>query len=160
MCNPAVQQSSSNSDSHQQAFNAFNSGKQLVCNKCKKPGHKAANCRGKEQRECRYCGIKGHLEADCRKKKRDQAGKGQSNGQSGGASANNTSISTGFWSFGVFMGGSNPGEMVLDSGCTGFMIHDKQLFTELDESYKEQVGLWMAWVSRTTGKQSHRATLV
>ena len=41
-----------------------------VCNKCKRPGHVASDCRQREQRTCHACGRPGHLSKDCRSKDR------------------------------------------------------------------------------------------
>ena len=98
-------------------------GQGPMCFKCKQRGHVAKDCKNREQRTCRICGIKGHLAKDCRKAK-----------QPGGSTQGNSSTG-GLFSFTSSLGSDQGGstELVLDSGCNGFMIKEKHLVVDLDE---------------------------
>ena len=69
--------SDGNSNEEDQALVANQGFRQFKgkCLKCRKVGHKAANCRSgqKFNGNCHYCGKPGHRIAECRKKKRDEA---------------------------------------------------------------------------------------
>ena len=67
---------------------------------------------------------------DCKSKK------GQSSGTSRGPEKQ------GFFSLRSFEGASEEGglELVMDSGCNGFMLKDRALFKELDEAFNTDVG--------------------
>ena len=102
------------------------------CFKCGIMGHRAKDCHSRETRTCFNGGQKGHLASSCRK--------GQQRSSSGGCGSGQFSnhSSADFFSFGVFRAGcydKGSIELLIDSGCNGFMIKNKELFPDLDESF-------------------------
>ena len=98
--------------------------------KCGKMGHRGKDCQSRETRTCSNCGHKGHLASTCRKgqqmSSRGECGSGQSSNHS----------SADFLSFGAFRTGcydKGSIELLIVSGCNGFMIKNKELFCDLDE---------------------------
>ena len=107
-----------------------NSSTKITCFKCQKEGHMARVCRSKECRACFKCNAKGHLGRGCKTKK----------GQSSGTSR--SPEKQGFFSFRSFEGDSEEGgfELLVFSGCYGFLLKEWALFKELDEAFNADVG--------------------
>jgi hypothetical protein len=103
----------------------------------------------KETRSCNFCGKVGHLEKDCRQKKKKcgrtnhitaQCWSKQPMKASGNlAHANDDSDMFSFGSFPRMMKTEDI-ELLIDSGCTGYMLKDRELFVELDRGYNGTVG--------------------
>ena len=105
------------------------------CFKCGKMGHRAKHCHSREMRACFNCGQKGHLASSCRKGEQRSSSGGCGSGQSSNHS------SADFFSFGSLRAGCYKGsiELLIDSGCNGFMIKNKELFSDLDEGFLADV---------------------
>ena len=90
----------------------------------------ARDCKSEESSACFMCNKKGHLAKDCKTKK----------GQSGSTSRSPANHC--FSSFGSFEGAPKEGglELLVDSGCNGFMLKDRALFKDLDDSFNTDVG--------------------
>ena len=102
------------------------------CFKGGKMGHRAKDCHSREMRTCFNCGQKGHLASSCRKEQQ----KSSSGGCASGQSTNHPSAD--FFSFGTFRSGcydKGSIELLIDSGCNGFIIKNKELFSDLDEGF-------------------------
>ena len=99
-----------------------------------------------ESRACFKCNAEGDLAKGCKSKK------GQSSGTSRGPEKQ------GFFSFRSFEQASEEGrlELLVDSGCNGFMLDDRALFKEIDEAFNTDVG--NANGSRNNGKVEVRGT--
>ena len=85
-------------------------------------GHRAKDCHSRYTRTCFNCGQKGHLASSCRKGQQ----KSSSGGCGSGQSSNHSSAD--FFSFGAFRAGcydKGSIELLIDSGCNGFMIKNK-----------------------------------
>ena len=52
-----------------------NNSQDIICHKCKKPGHYASQCQlmRSATKGCSYCGSHGHTEVACYKKQADEA---------------------------------------------------------------------------------------
>ena len=96
--------------------------------KCEKTGHRAKDSHSRETRTCFKRGQKGHLASSCR-----NGGQRSSIGGCGSGQSSNRDI----FNFGAFraccydMGSI---ELLFDSGCNGFKIKNKELFSDL-QSY-------------------------
>ena len=95
-------------------------------------GHRPKDCHSREMRICFNCGQKGHLASHCRK--------GQQRSSSGGCGSVQPSnhSSADFFRFGAFRTGcydKGSIELLIGSGCNGFMIKNKELFSDLDEDF-------------------------
>jgi transposase InsO family protein len=134
----------------------------MKCHGCGKMGHKQADCRSgprRETRNCHNCGRPGHFAKDCRTtRKCDKCGRtnhataqcwgsrptGSANHQR--ASGHLATSSTAddqhqLFSFASFPRTATTGiELLIDSGCTGYMLTDRQLFADLDTSFRGTVG--------------------
>ncbi len=119
------------------ASTAFHSSgkKREACFKCKAEGHWAKDCKAKETRTCHKCKKKGHIAKDCRSGKTQGAG-------TGNAASTGEKQGSGFFSFGSFEQPSDVDslDLLVDSGCNGFMLKDRALFKDLDESFRDEVG--------------------
>ena len=86
------------------------------CHKCKKPGHKAMDCRVKV---CNFCGICGHTEESCFKKN--------------GRPTENSNFTVEFqFCCDEDNQSTRDSQFVVDSGCTAHMIRDRSLFSSLE----------------------------
>ena len=126
------------------------------CFNCGKPGHEAKFCRSPPKRKCEHCGRTNHDSANCWLKfglpanRENGASKTQHKGNL--AERPFADGDSGF-SF-MALTTREPGEgisMVIDSGCTGYMIKDKKLFENLDEDFKGTVSNANASRSRIEG---------
>ena len=107
--------------------------KRVACLKCGRTGHMARECRGRETRTSFNCGTKGHLASKCRTPRKK--------GSIDVAGASGNARTAGFFSLESFDAlDEQCCELIVDSGCNGFMIKDKELFVELDENFKSDVG--------------------
>ena len=90
------------------------------CFRCNKIGHLKSTCTVKQ---CSFCKKFGHSEAKCfQKSKSDRK------------SDNKVNLSQGCeFSFYCGSDGSRCQELILDSGCTSHMFHDKEFFVELHD---------------------------
>ena len=135
----------------------------IVCNKCKKAGHKANECHSKltnsvdtssSGKFCTNCKKAGHIIDTCyalngNPKQRYPGNQGNSN------TAEEIEHDLGF----TFMSScqsntveySNDVNFIVDSGCTGFMLKDKDLFVHIDESQGGLVGCANATQSQIMG---------
>ena len=106
----------------------------------------ARDCRSKESRACFKCNANSHLARDCKSKK------GQSSGTSRGPEKQ------GFFSFRSFEGASGQRglELMVDSGCNGFMVKERTLFKELDEAFNTDVGNANGSRTRVEGRGTAR----
>ena len=137
-------------------------GKGIKCFKCGRMGHRQSECRSMGQRQetrtCRNCGKQGHIQRDCRSaqnvRKCENCGKGNHTTEqcwsgknrnnrgtdgvmhksSGNHAMENTNDIDSLYAF--TSENEEIIELLIDSGCTGYMIKDKMLFKELDENYK------------------------
>jgi hypothetical protein len=142
----------------------FNSN--VKCFNCKKTGHRKSECKERlaptNTRECFNCGRPGHMARDCRsapKKKCDNCKKSNHATSEcwadGGAAQRNRGSGTANYSkqHGAededyafcFMAASHQlpmtaCELLVDSGCTGYMLRDRELFCDLDETRRGKVG--------------------
>ena len=134
------------------AFNSSggNSRWKITCFKCQKESHMARDCRSKKKRACFKCNAKGHLARGCKSKK------GQSSGTSRGPEKQ------GFFSLRSFEGASEERglELLVDSGCNGFMLKDRALFKELDEVFNTDVGNDNGSRTRIEGRGTTRCGLL
>ena len=106
------------------------------CIKCRKMGHRANDCHSRETRTSFNCGQRGHLASSCRKRQQRS-----SSGDCGSGHSSNPS-SAGFFSFWAFRAGcydKGSIELLIDSGCNGFMIRNNELFSDLDEGFLADV---------------------
>ena len=96
---------------------------------------RAKDCHSRETRTCFNCVQKGHLAPSCRM--------GQLRSSSGGCgSGHSSNHSSNFFSFGAFRAGcydKGTTELSFDSGCNGFNIKNKELFSDLDEGFLADV---------------------
>ena len=165
-------------NSQPQPASALHSSGNVQCNKCKRYGHKQAECTQAKRPECYNCGKLGHLAkecrsapkqkcdhcqmtnhttANCRKKGQQPGQQRQQHGQQGQGQnayrrqgnanyANNDHDDAPDTVFSFASFGDNPEmddtecELLIDSGCTGYMIKDRHLFTQLDDTPMGTVG--------------------
>ena len=105
------------------------------CDHCNMTNHTTEDCRKKQQHEskqkCDHCNMTNHTTEDCRKKQQheSQAARPQGN-------ANFSSNEEEVFSFASFWTDPtvNTCQLLVDSGCTGYMIKDRKLFTHLNET--------------------------
>ena len=99
-------------------------------------GHRAKDCHSRDTRTCFNCAQKGNLASSCRRGQQRS-----SSGECGSVQSSNHS-SADFFSFGDFRAGcydKGSIELLIDSGCNGFMIKNKELFSDLDEGFLADV---------------------
>ena len=141
--------------SSETSMTAFHSAgrKPPKCFKCGKIGHRAKVCHSRETRTCFNCGQKGHLTSSCRK--------GQQRSSSGGCGSVQSSnhSSAVFLSFEVFRAGCHYKgslELLIDSWCIGFMIKNKELFSDLDEGFLADICNANSSRSKIRGRETVR----
>ena len=113
----------------------------------------------RETRSCHNCGKVGHVKKDCRQKQREQQGRWNGSRNQHQSSNRGHYSDNSVWradssqregdkksfsfhsndSYSKSFHGSST-ELLIDSGCTGYMLKDKSLFVELDTDFKGQVG--------------------
>ena len=99
-----------------------------LCHTCKKPGHYARDCKQKRE-ACTNCGKVGHVLARC-----FAEGGGAHKASSHLSSVVQSDEASGGF---CFMSSDNQSscresDILIDSGCTGYMLKDKHLFTSLN----------------------------
>jgi hypothetical protein len=135
----------------------------LKCFNCKKIGHRQADCTEKKTSECFNCGKTGHMARDCRQGSKKQCNNCKrtnhdtSDCRAPGGAAHKTGQQTSKAHFSKpdedeflfsFMSRGDGGaeaatvtcELLIDSGCTGYMLKDKELFVDLDLGQRGTVG--------------------
>ena len=160
---------------------AFFSKKQLKCYSCGKLGHKAAECQNRGKAEgtamtchkcgrhghlakachqggmstprmhsstgCSYCKKEGHTLDKCFKRKREEAN-----------FVTSTEVSE-FSFFGRTERNNLCNDIIVDSGCTNYMLKDKELFISLNEGYHGTVGCANNSESEIRGKGTAKFTV-
>lgn len=122
------------------------------CFNCGKMGHYQSQCRAikkvggggsKPSGKCFNCGKAGHFARDCRSGRKTPvpAKNPHSTSNSGLVSTSSTVNDDPF----CFMSTGNSNELpsydlVIDSGCTGYMVKDEELFVNLDRSRRGSAG--------------------
>lgn len=149
----------SNDINHNVSSSSFYSGGQssAKCFTCRKPGHQKANCPEKNKGVvCFTCNKPGHYAKECKNGisctncKKPRHTYAQCFKEGGGAykpkenshvSKQLAYVDEGF-SFMSTKGQTPQGccELLIDSGCTGYMLKDKWLFSSLDTTHRGTVG--------------------
>jgi hypothetical protein len=135
-----------------------------TCYNCGKPGHIKDECRYTNKQEprstCYNCGKVRHREKECWAPKKNQSNdkycnyckkKGhtieicrwKNNGKTGKERTNYGEEETSNEGYSFLCAGNSSRykyDVLIDSGCTNYMIKDRKLFTELDETQKGIVG--------------------
>lgn len=96
-----------------------------------------------KREECFFCKKTGHRKKDCRKHKawlEKQGDKNKGGGESGTKAPDKVNT-VGETNFLFLVGGKSAKGWIIDSGATRHVVHDKEFFTELDETYRSSVEL-------------------
>lgn len=132
----------SGSDVASTAFHSSGNRRQVVCFKCNEPGHISRDCRRKDPRKCFRCNQPGHISRNCQRKHAGSGTTTQRGHSSTGSSDVASSDKRSFFAFGSYGKCSDAVgvELLVDSGCNGFMLKDRALFKQLDLSATDEVG--------------------